>query len=573
MTKALDISAIQVVDNMFGAAIYDTIVHQLSIVCVTQQQPTSKLALQSPSFDVKCREIVPVGIEAFDFVSAEKCLFGLTENMATAAKESIELDERINEGLLDRTKSTDGREKLKNWIMCPLQSLAEVSERQAAVTYLAMDMHSKILDEMCGVLSKVKSIKVACLRIQTELLLADLESLAQFAYAIVKLHGLVTSMSMAPMLIKAFLAIDQSRLAALGAMIIDSVDFDTSRLDERVVIASGVSSKVDHLREKFSKLDDLLGEASCKMEAEAGVPVVAVYFPQLGFLSSVDSNLTGSHQLMPHLDDWTLKFQTDKQRYYKNSITQLLDRSPGDIFSLIVDAESEVSLELQNNICSYIRDIIQALELASQLDCLQSMAHIAKMQGYCQPWLTSAGCVHIIQGRHPVHEYVASTTSFISNDFHLAENDCNHLDVSHGQFQRTVVLVGPNASGKSVLLKQIALIVYMAHIGSPVPAKSAVVGLTDRVLAMGKTTESLSRKMSALSADLSAVAKITELASTNSLVLLDEFGRGTAPVDGVSLLCGVLASLSLRNDNRPSVLAATHFQGLRAKPAAQARML
>ncbi|KAJ2864688.1 hypothetical protein GGH94_002736 [Coemansia aciculifera] len=246
---ALDISAVQVVDNMFGAAIYDTIVHQLSVMCVTQQQPTSKLALQSlikqtladvvlhpqgntfdgnvgsmlselSSFDVKFREIVPVGIEAFDFVSAEKRLFGLTENMAAAAKESIELDERINE-----------------------------------------------------------------------------------------------------------------------------------------------------------------------------------------------------------------------------------------------------------------------------------------------------------------------------------------------------VLVGPNASGKSVLLKQIALIVYMAHIGSPVPAKSAVVGLTDRVLAMGKTTESLSRKMSALSADLSAVAKIIELASTNSLVLLDEFGRGTAPVDGVSLLCGVLASLSLRNDNRPSVLAATHFQG------------
>ncbi|KAJ2458656.1 hypothetical protein GGI03_005757 [Coemansia sp. RSA 2337] len=119
-----------------------------------------------------------------------------------------------------------------------------------------MDMHSKLLEEMCVVLSKVKSIKVACLRIQTELLLADLESLAQFAYAIVKLHGLVTSMSTAPMLIKA--VIDQSRLAALGAMIIDSVDFDTSRLDERVVIAPGVSSKVDHLREKFSKIDDLL---------------------------------------------------------------------------------------------------------------------------------------------------------------------------------------------------------------------------------------------------------------------------------------------------------------------------
>ncbi|KAJ2017661.1 hypothetical protein GGI14_002841 [Coemansia sp. S680] len=274
---------------MFGAAIYDTVVRQLSIMCVVQQQPTSKLALQSlikqtladvvlhpqgntfggnissilselSSFDAKCREVVPVGVEAFDFVNAEKRLFGLTENIAATSKESIELDERIDEGFVyeHRLSSYNGRDMLKNWIMCPLQSLAEVSERQTAVTYLAMDMHSKLLEEMCVVLSKVKSIKVACLRIQTELLLADLESLAQFAYAIVKLHGLVTSMSTAPMLIKAFLAVDQSRLAALGAMIIDSVDFDTSRLDERVVIAPGVSSKVDHLREKFSKIDDLL---------------------------------------------------------------------------------------------------------------------------------------------------------------------------------------------------------------------------------------------------------------------------------------------------------------------------
>ncbi|KAJ2740249.1 mutS protein, partial [Coemansia sp. BCRC 34301] len=117
-------------------------------------------------------------------------------------------------------------------------------------------------------------------------------------------------------------------------------------------------------------------------------------------------------------------------------------------------------------------------------------------------------------------------------------HNCSHVDVPRNQLQRTVVIIGPNASGKSVLLKQVALIIYMAHIGSPVPAKSAQVRLTDRVLAMGKTTESLSRKASALSADLGVVAKIVELASSSSLVLLDEFGRGTAPADGISLLCG-----------------------------------
>ncbi|KAJ2685456.1 hypothetical protein IWW39_004258 [Coemansia spiralis] len=426
MTKALDISAIQVVDNMFviKQTLADVILHPRGSV-------TDK------NLDIILSE------QAFDSIVAEKRLFGLADDMPGADTHSIELDECINESFvhehrlsvgcagallayvsettkgqfskaitvktvhlksfmlvdtktleylgvfdkqrhpnmhsqakksegmslfrfLDRTRSADGRDMLKNWVMCPLQALAEISERQAAISFLAMDMHSKTLDEMCGLLAKVKSIKLVCLRIQTELLVADLESLAQFAYAIVKLHGLVASMSTAPKLIRAFLAVDQSRLAALGAMLIDSVDFDTSRLDERIVIAPGVSSKVDHLREKFGKLDELL---------------------------------------------------------------------------------------------------------------------------------------------------------------------------------------------------QIALIAYMAHIGSHVPAKRVLVGLTDRVLALGKTTESLSRRMSTLSTDLSSVAKIAELASAKSLVLLDEFGRGTAPVDGISLLCGALASLSLRSDNRPSVLAATHFQG------------
>lgn len=104
------------------------------------------------------------------------------------------------------------------------------------------------------------------------------------------------------------------------------------------------------------------------MEIEAGVPVVAVYFPQLGFLSSIDITHFSDDQLRANIDGWSLKFQTDRQRYFKNSITSVLDRSPGDIFSLIVDAESEVSLELQNKICQNIREIARAYELISQLD-------------------------------------------------------------------------------------------------------------------------------------------------------------------------------------------------------------
>lgn len=125
-----------------------------------------------------------------------------------------------------------------------------------------------------------------------------------------------------------------------------------------------------------------------------------------------------------------------------------------------------------------------------------------------------------------------------------------------------MVLMGPNASGKSIMLKQTALIVYMAHVGCHVPADSVTIGVARQIMAMG-SVESLAQGTSALSADLKTVGKILDTAESDTLVLLDEFGRGTTPVDGMGLLCGALTSLIIHRpvDKRPCVLAVTHFQG------------
>ncbi|KAI9504642.1 DNA mismatch repair protein MutS [Coemansia spiralis] len=237
-----------------------------------------------------------------------------------------------------------------------------------------------------------------------------------------------------------------------------------------------------------------------------------------------------------------------------------MDKSPGDIYTQIVDAESEVCLELQSEINCHISDIAHAFDLASRIDCLQSLAALATLQGYCQPKVDLGNCVHIAQGHHPVLAFTSSSQQTISNNMNLmSKQQCLHVVPATNESQRTLVLAGPNASGKSIFLKQSGLIVYMAHIGCHVPALQAVVGLTDRIMVMGKAAESLVHRTSALGADLATVASMIELSTPNTFILLDEFGRGTSPADGMGLLCGVLASLSLRGNDQPAVLAVTHF--------------
>ncbi|KAJ1995724.1 hypothetical protein EDC05_000658 [Coemansia umbellata] len=519
--------------NGFGAAVYDNALHTISIVD-TGDQPTSQLAqhlfFKQVSVDVllyPCQNIGS-GMELldsmFDYIDkAEFCAVSLDLNefsfslgkericgygSSTNSNIVIETDTAITHeymithaysigcaGLVDKTKSVGGREMLKQWLVCPLQDLTEIHQRQDAISLLALSQHAEVLNQIRKILPKIKSVRMVCARIRTELLFSDLEMLSQFCSAIVQLYSLFMPMQPLPELLDEFLFVDQKLFAQLGSLIADTVDFEASRQEERVVVASGASNKVDHLRDRFDKLEIML-----------------------------------------------------------------MDKSPGDIYTQIVDAESEVCLELQSEINCHISDIAHAFDLASRIDCLQSLAALATLQGYCQPKVDLGNCVHIAQGHHPVLAFTSSSQQTISNNMNLmSKQQCLHVVPATNESQRTLVLAGPNASGKSIFLKQSGLIVYMAHIGCHVPALQAVVGLTDRIMVMGKAAESLVHRTSALGADLATVASMIELSTPNTFILLDEFGRGTSPADGMGLLCGVLASLSLRGNDQPAVLAVTHF--------------
>jgi DNA mismatch repair protein MSH5 len=214
--------------------------------------------------------------------------------------------------------------------------------------------------------------------------------------------------------------------------------------------------------------------------------------------------------------------------------------------------------------------LITASDLCGELDCLVALALGARKYQFNRPQMTTANVIRIKGGRHPLQELTVPV--YIANDCFIGGGigDDNEIDRHGSPSQESAVqesiespsmllMTGPNYSGKSVYLKQNALIVYMAHIGSFIPAEKAVIGLTDKILTRIATRESVSRNQSAFMIDLQQVALIMNLATARTLVVIDEFGKGTNVSDGAGLCCGIFQYLLDLGVHRPKVLSATHF--------------
>ena len=231
--------------------------------------------------------------------------------------------------------------------------------------------------------------------------------------------------------------------------------------------------------------------------------------------------------------------------------------------------EIEIAHELGVKVLEREESIVKASELYGELDVLVALALAADKYNWTAPQMTASNVIDIRGGRHPLQELVVP--SFIQNDCSIQGGDGAGYPVSDpGRSSTTVadknldkpsmlILTGPNHSGKSVYLKQVALIVYLAHTGSFVPADHAVIGLTDRLLTRISTRESVSRNESAFSIDLRQVSFSMNFATPRSLIVVDEFGKGTNANNGASLLAALLDHFRGPGRQRPKVLVATHF--------------
>lgn len=447
--------------------------------------------------------------------------------------------------VIDKTVSPMGARLLRRWVVLPLKEIKAINERLNGVEYFLH--HSEEHDELSTLIRQVGDLeriisKLAMNRISPR----EVIQLKHALSAIPQLKNICES-SNEPTLLH--IADQLNPCASIRERIAHEICDDAPALVQKGnVIAPLVSPELDELRNIMNSGKDYLVQVQQRESERTGISSLKVSFNNVfGYYIEVRNT---------HKDkvpsDWIRK-QTlvSAERY----ITEELK----EYESKILGAEEKIlqlELNLYNDLILGIAEYIPAIQLngmlIAKLDCLQSAAKIARDNKYVKPVLNDSDIINIKQGRHPVIEtQLPSDCPFIANDVYLDTED-----------QQVIIITGPNMSGKSALLRQTALIVLMAQIGSFVPAQSAEIGIVDKIFTRVGASDNISAGESTFMVEMLETASILNNLSHRSLILLDEIGRGTSTYDGISIAWAMVEYIHEHSTSKAKTLFATHYHEL-----------
>ncbi|CAK6688218.1 DNA mismatch repair protein MutS [Synechococcus sp. CBW1107] len=444
---------------------------------------------------------------------------------------------------LDRTMTAMGARALRRWLDAPLMELEAIERRQDGI----------------GVLVQQRPLRLALRRLLRPM--GDLERLAGRAGAgsasardlVALADGLERLPRLAALLEPATAAVfgplqtTDPELAELAALVRHTlVDAPSLSLSEGGLIHDGVDGRLDGLRNRLDDQDQWLAAQEQEERRRSGIPTLRLQFHRsFGYFLSVSRARAG------RVPEHWIRRQTlaNEERF----VTPELKAREGRILQLRARAaqrEYELFSQLRQQVGELAGPIRQAARRVAGLDALASLADVAACHAYCRPQLEHSRCLQVEAGRHPVVEQLLVEESFSANDLHLGEEGRPDL----------VVLTGPNASGKSCYLRQNGLLQLMAQIGSWIPARSARLGLADRIFTRVGAVDDLASGQSTFMVEMAETANILHHATDRSLVLLDEIGRGTATFDGLSIAWAVAEHLAA--GLRARAVFATHYHEL-----------
>lgn len=325
------------------------------------------------------------------------------------------------------------------------------------------------------------------------------------------------------------------------------IDHDASKQHGRFIVLDGVDPDLDTLNYRKQCLPQLLTEAAEKeMESlpESINALRYIYLPDIGYLAVV-TEWNGNPPEDVEIPGLEFKFSANGVRHYKSNGARELDATAGDIAMLITAREKQIMLRLIDCVGKHIGAILKAIDHCAELDATLCLVGVSRDQNYVKPELIMGHILEIRDGRHPLKEL---SDNYVDNDI-----------LSGGKSSLMKIFSGPNACGKSLYMKQVALIVYLAHIGSFVPAKSATIGLVTHILTQMSSVQTNHQDASSYLVDLRQINNIIYSSTPNSLIIMDEFGRGTAEIDSLALLTSILKSFIDRGQACPHVFCATHI--------------
>lgn len=493
-----------------------------------------------------------------NFPKFEKIIsYGLTEFVAIDAntRRNLELTETSRDKAkfgsllwaIDKTNSNMGARQLKKWIHQPLKSVQSILERQKAVEELIQNTGARI--KLIGLLEKIYDIQRLSTRISN-----NTANPRDFL-------ALKDTVKLLPEFSEVLKAFNSAHLKALSSDRLDLTNFaeivEKTISDEAPivvkdgnVIREGISGDLDYYKSLLSDGRGWLVEFENKQKAETGIK-----FLKVGFSKTFGYFIEVSNSNINMVPDHYIRRQTltNGERY----ITDELKNHEKDVLS----AESK-SLELEYKIFSDLREyakefvepVREVAEVLADIDVLVSFAVCAIENKFVRPEISESNELFIKEGRHPVLEKILPMGKYVSNDLTLIAD--NHAEHS-AQF---MVLTGPNMAGKSTYMRQNALIVILAQIGSYVPCDAAKIGVVDKIFTRVGAVDDLSLGQSTFMVEMNETAFILNSATEKSLILLDEIGRGTSTYDGVAIAWSVAEYLAQKVKAR--TIFATHYHEL-----------
>ena len=446
--------------------------------------------------------------------------------------------------VLDNTRTAMGKRLLRSWIEKPLVNVAAIIRRQSAVAELVDNTVKRL--ELCAMLSGILDVQ----RIMTKIVYgsANARELRSLYNATVNLPQIkeILSDSDSPYLKELFSTIDtlEDIKTLIDSAIMEDPPFTVR---EGGMIKRGFNTELDQVSMIMTDSTSLLAEIEASQRELTGIPKLKVGYSRVfGYFIEVTNSYK---ELVP---DTYIRKQTlaNCERF----ITQELKELEGKILGA-----KDKATALEYDIFTYIRktvaDNLQRIESTTdalaQIDVLCSLANVAADNRYVRPEVDLSSVINLKASRHPVVESLIDNSRFVSNDVYLDNNK-----------NRVAIITGPNMAGKSTYMRQTALIVIMAQIGSFVPCDFAQIGIVDAVFTRVGASDDLAAGQSTFMVEMSEVANIVKSATSKSLLIFDEIGRGTSTYDGMSIARAVLEFVADKKKLGAKSLFATHYHEL-----------
>jgi len=471
-----------------------------------------------------------------------------------STRRNLELVQNLRDGsrsytlleALDQTRTSMGGRLLRNWVLHPLTDAAKIRERLARVQALHRDQKklSRLRECLCNILDIERiSGRVAMARAHGKDLLALRQSLEQFLKAAETLSGI-------PSFEGILSSEEASTCDATICLIRDSIQDDCPIiLNEGGIIRAGWSKKLDELRDLRDNSNRVLEEYLEEERGKTGIQSLKIrYNRMIGYYLEV------SKGNLPSVPEHFIRRRSlsNGDRYTTDRLVEIETELNG-VHANINECEQRLFIEVRTRVCEVIPVLMNVSRSVAETDVLQSFAHAATVHAWVTPELSDDGTIEIVEGRHPVVEMHMPSGEFVPNGMILSSGD----DASIPSF---ALITGPNMAGKSTFLRQTALIVIMAQIGSFVPAESAHVSLVDKVFCRVGAQDNLARGESTFLVEMTETAHILRSATRDSLVIMDEVGRGTSTEDGLSIARAVTEYLL--DTIGAKTLFATHYHEL-----------